>query len=247
MPAGLVEDDAAKALVDDRAHHPRRAGLGVQHGHGLLRGAAAHVLGIDAAAEQFKAHHRSGVVAAGLALAAPRGHRRQRQTGVDAAVGDEQPFAVGDDHVRLPVVEPRRHLRDLGGHGAGSGVSGLDHLRAPRPGHVQRQLGDGVYVAGHGPGQMHVHRAVGGTDGVRRLLRRAHKAGKRGVVGVYIDAGESLVHAHARSGGAAGERRFDGPGVERQAAGTRVLIKDLGKVAARPQGGGERLFGDQTG
>ena len=203
--------------------------------------------GSDAAVEQFKAHHRPGVAAAGLALAACGSHRRQRQAGVDAAVGDEQAFAVGDDHVRLPVIEPRRHLAHLRGHGAGGGVGGLDHPRAPRPGHVHGQLGDGVDVAGDGPGQAHVHHAVGGTDGVRRLLRRAHKAGKGDVVGEHVDAGKPLVHAHARPGAAPRERRFDGAGVERQAAGARIFIEYLGKVAAGLQGGGERLFSNGSG
>ena len=75
VTAGLVEDDAAEAVVDDHRHHAGGAQRGVQHAHGRSRRLVRAHFRIHRAVKELKALHRAGVAGTGLVLGAVGGHR----------------------------------------------------------------------------------------------------------------------------------------------------------------------------
>ncbi len=200
MAAGLVEDDAAEAARDDHGHLARRAVGRGQHRHGRGRRRLTSLLGVDALAEELKAHQRAGVLRAGLVFCAVAGDRRAGQAGIDARILRVEALAVGDEHMLLAGDQPRRHLGDRRGDGARRRVRRAQDVGAPLRGDREHALADRMDVL-YGRGAEHdvLPRAARVGDGGRRLLRRAQQARFRHLAGVDIDGAQAVIDADARA------------------------------------------------
>ena len=109
MAAGLVEDDAAEAVVDGHRHHPRRAVARPGHGDGLAGGVDANLPGVDLL-KHLQPHPAAGPAAAGLGLSVDLRHGGDGQPGADLPVLGIDPLAVGHQD---PVVHVQQGAGDL--------------------------------------------------------------------------------------------------------------------------------------
>ena len=232
MAAGLVEDDAAEAVVDDDRHLAGRAVLRGQHDDGdpgrlLSYGFRRGLL------PELQALGSARLVAAALEVVALLGEGVGHDAGADPSVPDEPSLAVGDLHLLPDVQHGGVELHDPLVRGEARVV------RPPQQSHLllERRLLEPdlhrvvvlVFDAGQGDGRVLLSRADGAPEVVddRQELRLFP------AVRVAVDRLQALVQAdaHAASLDAVYVLCFTVKHVDR--FGDAGLFKDLGKVRLR--------------
>ena len=157
VAARLVEQHAARAVLDDDGHRARRRRPGVELGHRLAGGVAGELLDVDGVEdlEPDRVAHR---LEAGLHAGVAVGDGADAQQAADDLVVGEQAVAVGDEHPLAAVAVAGRHLHDRRAGGAGGVVDAAQQLDLVG-------LGDLVRVA------LDVVDARSPFDGVRATVR----------------------------------------------------------------------------
>ncbi len=233
MAAGLVEDHAAEAAVDDHGHHARRTLVGVQHRHRAARGFAGARVHVLPRGKQLKAHHRARTLGAGLVLALAAGDRRDGRARVHALIGNEHALRVGNGHGLLPVPQRAGHVRDFRALRARRAARFAHQRAAAFAGNVHGKLANFMNVLHDGAGQLNLPvLSANAAYRVRRALRQRHQTRVRGIVGVHVYAVRSLVNPQTRAVNAPRRRRVDAVVRLADARRARILIEYLGKIAA---------------